>query len=145
MIEERLATKVHHEGTVWVTTEDFVKGDLIGNPRTIKATLPIGEGDCAAASEPSRDGGNLGRVRDKACSGEDHIVVNIITLQGCERTRASRDAGEGCAFVWNCDGRLFRHMNAVFRAALPIPLEPVVQVSSPHMDKEKRHPSAALK
>ena len=91
-IEERITAEVHREGTVRITPEHLFKGDLVGDPRFVVATRPIGKGHYAAAFQPGGNGWDLCRIGDEAGGGQDHIVIDVFAFQ---LRQASRSAGVG--------------------------------------------------
>ena len=64
-----------------IPSQDFLKADLVDDSGMIKATLPIGEGDCAAAAKPHGDFRDVRGIGDKAGRRQKQIVVYIVALQ----------------------------------------------------------------
>ncbi len=127
LIPEGLASEIDRKRAMRIPSQDLLKGNLIDNPSLIKATLPVGEGDCTAAPEPRGNGRDARRVGDEAACREQQIIVYIVAFQRGQTARPSRHIREGYPLGGKCDGRLLRHMDAIFRAAHTVPFKPVVQ------------------
>lgn len=67
-----------------IPSQDFLKADLVDDSGMIKATLLVGEGDCAAAAKPRGDFGDMRGIGDKAGRRQKKIVVHIVALQRCQ-------------------------------------------------------------
>ena len=110
-----------------IAAQNLLKGNLIDNAGMIKATLPVGKGDNAAALEPCGNLGDALRAVDDAGGSEDHIVIHIVIFKRGKCSASTGNRSEGGAFVGDGDGRLLQHMDAALSAADAVPVKPVVQ------------------
>lgn len=124
-IEEGMAAEVDREGTVRIPSQYLLKADLIDDAGIIKATLPIGEGDCSAATQPRGDLRYRGWILYEAGCAENLIVIHVAALQRRQASGATGDVGECRSLGGDGYGRLLGHVNAVGGAARAVPLEPV--------------------
>lgn len=104
-----------------ITSENFLKRDLIGHASIIKATVAIGEGDCAGAAKPTSDLRYPFRIRDHASGCHNQIIINVFALQRSQATRPAGDIGEGGAFRRDGQRRLLCNINPVFGRARTVP------------------------
>ena len=63
---------------MWIAPEHFFKRDLVGNSGVVVSAGPVSKSHGPFALQPCSDCRNLHRIRDKACGGEDHVVIDII-------------------------------------------------------------------
>lgn len=124
-MEERLTAEGHGKAAVRVTAQNLLKGNLVDHPGMIKAALPVGEGDCAAAAEPRGDLRQAVGILNKAGACQQHVIVHILVLQHRQAAGASGDIGERAALRRERDGRMLRNVNAELRAFLSVPFKPV--------------------
>lgn len=106
----------------------------------IKTTLPIGEGDYAAAPEPCGDLLDSGRISNQAGCCEHHIIIDIIPFQLCQGTASAGHIGEGNPLRRDRHRRLFQYMDTILCETHAVPLKPVVHVTPPFGEYEKRRP-----
>ena len=98
---------------MWISPQYLFKGNLVDHTGMIKATLPIGKGDCAAAAKPCGDLRDSGRIVNQAVCCEHHIIVNIVTFQNSETSGAPWDIRECSLLGLDSDTFYIYHVAAV--------------------------------
>lgn len=138
-MEERLTAEGHGKAAVRVTAQNLLKGNLVDHPGMIKAALPVGKGDCAAAAKPCGDLRQAVGILNKAGAGQQHVIVHILVLQHRHAAGASGDIGERAALRGERDGRMLRNVNAELRAFPSVPFKPVGHGVTSKREKECDH------
>ena len=123
--EKRLAAEIDRETAVRLSPQNAVKGNLVDDPRIIKAALPVGKGDCAAAAQPRGDFVQSAHVGNEAGRRERQVAVHGVALQRGQAAAAAGNVGKGHALGRERDGGMLGDVNAVFRTFHAVPLEPV--------------------
>ena len=109
-----------------ISPQDLLKGNLVDHTGMIKATLPIGKADLAAAPEPRGDFRDAVRIGDQAARREHHIVVHVLPFKGGQAAGSSGHVREGRAFGRHRQGRLLQNVDSVLCAAHAVPFKPII-------------------
>ena len=110
-----------------IPAQYLFEADLVGDAGIVKAALPVGEGDFAAALEPRGDGGNLHGVGKEALRGEHHVLVDVLALQSGQAAGATGNVRVRRALGRDRGRRQLGDVNAILRASDAIPFKPIIQ------------------
>ena len=122
-----------------IPPQDLFKGNLVDHTGMIKATLPIGKGDCTASAKPCGDLRDSGRISNQAGCCEHHIIVNIVTFQNSETSRTPWNVRECSSFCRKRYGWMLRYMNTKVGSFLPIPYPRENLLVLPHFQSFSHH------
>ena len=125
-MEEWLAAEIYYKGAVGISAQHLLKRDLVDHAGIIKATLAVGEGDCAAAFQPRGDFRDAFRVGDQSGRREHHIVVHVLPFKGGQTAGSAGNIREGRTLGRYRQGRMLQNVDAVLRASHAVPYKPVV-------------------